>query len=85
MVELVSMPALKSKPPFEPTRPNTTTIPPLSLYSPQALIPSKNTNAIFNHPQLINLVAPPVVKHSFQKYWKPKKEPKYHDIDLLWG
>ena len=61
MVEQVLMPTLKTKSPLEPTRPNTTTTPPLSLYPPQALILSKTIHAAFDHPQIIDLVAPPVV------------------------
>ena len=60
MVEQISMPVLKSMPPPEPTRPNTTTTPPIILYSPQALIPSKTTHAAFDYPQFIDLAVPPV-------------------------
>ena len=61
MLEQVSMPALKSMPPPESNRPNTTTTAPLSLYPPKALIPSNTTHAAFDRPQLIDLTAPTVV------------------------
>ena len=53
--------AFKYIPPPEPTRLNTTTTPPLSLYTLQALIPSKTTHATFDHPQLTDLAVPQMV------------------------
>ena len=61
MMDQVSMQGPKSMLHPKPINPDTATTPLLYLYSLLTLIPSETTHATFDHHQLIDLAAPPVV------------------------